>query len=232
MLSQADAVVAVDDDDSILAIQREVAVATPFLGFGHRTAIDLVCGSILARSPSVAAEVAKDISLFDQLGCLSPREVLVIGTPEDAAILAQGIAEHMEDLLPRRILNISIEAAIRGTREVARAMGRVVLGPEDLQWGITVEEEGQWTGTPGGRQVIVRSLSKLGHIPDALAPIQGHLSAVGVAGGDLDPATQRSLIRLGASRIVPVGTLQAAPPTWPHDGRRPLASLCRWCGLG
>jgi hypothetical protein len=232
VLSRADAIVAVGDDESILAIQKEVAVATPFLGFGHRSAIDLVCGSVIARSNETAVEVARDIALFDQLGCLSPREVLVIGTPEDALVLAENIALHMADLPPRVALEVSIEAAIRGTREVARALGRTVLGPDDLQWGITVEEMGQWTGTPGGRQVIVRSLSKLGQIPETLATIQGHLSAVGVAGGDLDPATQRALIRLGASRIVPVGTLQTAPPTWPHDGRRPLASLCRWCGAG
>lgn len=230
VLGRADAVIAVGDDETVRTLQAEVAVATPFLGFGHRSAVELVCGSAVARSEEVAVEIARDLTLFDQRGCLSPREILVVGDKADAATLAGHIAAACIDLPRRRPLDVAIEGALRQEREASLALGRLTLGPNDLQWGVRVEEGGTWTGTPGGRHVVIRTIDRLSSVPEVLAPLAGHLSAVGVAGDDPDPPTRAALMRLGASRIVPVGRLQSAPPTWPHDGRRPLAALCRWCG--
>lgn len=228
VLSRADAVVAVGDDDSVRAIGGEVAVGTPFVGYGNRTAVTIVLGPV-ARAEPVAQDVLRDVVTFDQLGCLSPREIFVVGGAADARVLGENLARGMADLPMRAPLGPAVEGALRAHREGALVRGDVVHGPDDLQWGVQVQEGGVWTGTPGGRHVIVRLVDRLPDIPDTLAAARGRLSAVAVAGGDLDPVLQGTLIRQGASRIVRAGQLQAAPPTWPHDGHRPLASLCRWC---
>ena len=231
LLSRADAAIAVGEDESVRSLACELPASTPFLGFGHQTAVTVVLGTPAAGAESVAESIARDILCFDQLGCLSPREVFVLGDFATAANLASSLARAMKrSAAPRKALGPAIEAAIRLVREEALVAGEPVLGPDDLQWGVIASRQAVWTGTPGGRHVIVRPVPRLSQLPEALSPMAGHLSAVGVAGGDLDDGTVRALARLGASRVVPAGELQTPPPTWPHDGRRPLASLCRWVG--
>ncbi len=176
VLARADAVGAVGSDDAIAEITLQVPAGTPALRFGHRTAIAVVPGPV-ARSEPVAADVLRDLATFDQLGCLSPREIVVIGGLADAHHLAGHLARGLAQRDPRAHLGAAVEGALRTDREVHDLRGTPQLGPDDLQWGLRIEDG-----------------------------------------------------RLGASRIVPAGQLQAAPPTWPHDGHRPLAALCRWCG--
>jgi hypothetical protein len=228
VLGRVDAVVAVGDDDSVHSVAGEVAVGTPFLGFGHQTAIAIVHGPTV--NPPLAADLFRDITLFDQLGCLSPREILVVGGMGEATSLAREIAAQMEALPQRGPLGVAIEGAVRSAREMALTHGHTTYGPDDLSWGIQVVDGGQWRGTPGGRHIIVRTVDSALSIPEVLAPVRGWLSSVAVGDGLLDAVAREGLVHLGASRIVRPGRLQCPPPTWPHDGRRPLASLCRWFG--
>ncbi len=230
VLARADAVIAIGDDDGVRAIQAEVAVGMPFLGFGHRVAVELVGDPGAARSTDLAAEIAKDISAFDQLGCLSPREILVVGTPNDALALAMNLDALLTHLPDRASLGPAIEGALRHEREMAKVAGHTLFGRDDLHSGGWIVDGGAWTGTPGGRHVVIRTVEGLAAALEALQPIAGSVSAVGVAGFEPSDHLRAQLARLGASRVVPAGRLQCPPPTWPHDGKRPLVSLCRFCG--
>ena len=230
VLKRADAVVAVGGDESIRAIDLEFPVSTPYLGFGHRTAIAMVTAPARVREHATVSALARDVLTFDQLGCLSPREIWVLGTLQDAESLAESLALAFDGSPQRASLGVPVEAAIRLARETAQMEGHSVQGPSDLQWGVFVCEEGVWTGTPGGRHVVVRAVSDPSRFPEVLAPMARQLSAVSVAGAPFNDTVYDLLVHHGASRIVRAGELQAAPPTWPHDGRRPLAALCRWCG--
>ena len=152
----------------------------------------------------------------------------MVGSEDDAAILAEGIHSELATYPLRSSLGLEVESTLRAFREAGVAGESPIFGPDDLQWGVQVRVGGSYEGTPGGRHVIVRAIDSLTSLPEVLAPIAGRISAVGVAGGPLDPATSMMLVRRGASRIVEMSQLQAPPPTWPHDGCRPLASLCRW----
>lgn len=229
-LHEMDAVVAVGDDETVREIRSRLPVSTPCLAFGHKTALGLVIGASAARARTVADAIAVDVGTFDQRGCLSPREVLVVGGMPAALTLAQGVAERLRDLPRRADLGPTLEGALRMYAERAALLGVEAYGVDDLQWGVALHRGGRWAGTPGGRHVVVRAIPSLGDLPDALAPLGGFLSSVGVAGSGLSSRTRRAIARLGASRIVGAGRLQAAPPTWPHDGTLPLLSLCRWCG--
>jgi hypothetical protein len=227
-LAEMDAVIAVGDDDSVRELSSHIPLSTPFVAYGHRTAISLVDGD--AVDADISEGIASDVGVFDQLGCLSPQEVFVMGGRDEADTLASMLADQLALLPPRHVLGPSIEGSIRSFREMAVMRGDVVHGPPDLSWGVVRSNGGLWTGTPGGRHVVVR------HVPDrqvalaALGSLHGRLSAASYAGDSVDGPLRDGLIRHGASRIVPVGRLQCAPPTWPHDGQRPLAALCRWVG--
>lgn len=229
-LIDADAVVVVGDDSSIRAVESSIPVSVPVLGFGRRASVGLITDTTHVDLSAAGFTIAKDVGTFDQLGCLSPAEIIVVGDRRFAVLLAESIAAHLNLLPARTRLDVGAEATLRGYRSDAIARGVPVYGPDDLQWGITVERDGQWVGTPGGRHVIIRYLNSVTQIVDVLKPLKGHLSAIGFSGPALDREIQRELVRFGASRFVPLGTMQHAPPTWPHDGRRPLAALCRWCG--
>ena len=65
-------------------------------------------------------------------------------------------------------------------------------------------------------------------VGEALTPYGPHLAAVGVAGfGAAAPALARALAALGASRVCPLGAMQAPPLSWCHDGQGVLAPLAR-----
>ena len=227
-LDEMDAVIAVGDDASVRQLSSHIPLSTPFVAYGHRTAIALVDGD--AVDAGISEGLARDVGVFDQLGCLSPQEVFVVGSSDEADTVAWTLADHLALLPPRRDLGPSLEGAIRSFREMAIMRGDVVHGPMDLSWGIVRSNGGPWTGTPGGRHVVVRHVLDHQAALVALDSLHGRLSAASYAGSGIDGPLRAGLIRHGASRIVPVGRLQCAPPNWPHDGQRPLAALCRWVG--
>ena len=221
-VSASDALVVVGSDESVRAVESRFPVGTPTLGFGHKTS-----AAIVTPDADVAA-LARDATLFDQQGCMSPREILVIGTPDDAVRLAEGLAVHFSQRVVRFRLSVAVEAALRTQREEALMRGRTVLGPDDLGWTIIVEEGGKWRGTPGGCSVVVRAMPDPNSAVLALTFPAAQITAVAVSGVTLSKDLRLLLARSGVSRLVHPGELQMVPPTWPHDGRRPLASLCRW----
>jgi hypothetical protein len=74
--------------------------------------------------------------------------------------------------------------------------------------------------------IPVRDTSEL---LDGVRPLGPHLAAVGVAGFGADTADlARRLGDLGASRICPLGAMQAPPLAWRHDNRPVLEPLARF----
>jgi hypothetical protein len=219
-----DAVVVVGGDEAVREIAALVPLSTPFLGYGDRLSIGLTDEA----PPAAALEgFADDIRLYDQRGCLSLRELWVRGDP-------QGVAERLAEQLlcsARRPPLGALEDRIRRYHDLAVMSGAVVhaewsseSGRRVLSWCVAVEtDDAPLPPGPGGRVVVVRRWQ-----PGAMNP-PAPLSSVAVAGA-LSAEERRSLIRLGASRFVAPGELQAAPPSWWHDQRRPFSGLCRYVG--
>ena len=66
---------------------------------------------------------------------------------------------------------------------------------------------------------------------EALMPAKHHLASVGVGGfGDRRRELASTLNQLGVSRICSLGTMQAPPLSWCHDGRGVLLPLARLSG--
>src|SRR3984957_18984116 len=118
LLEECDLVVAYGDDATIESLHRRNVI-----GFGGR-----VSGALIAidrsRIEEVAGSLARDVVLFEQLGCLSLHHVFVVSPDGRAAReLAIRMSEELDVLgssMPPARIPLHDACAIRGVRERAR----------------------------------------------------------------------------------------------------------------
>ncbi len=87
-VSTADAVIVFGGDETIAQFHARMRPGQIFCGHGHR----LSFGIILDDLPGSLPRAARDASLFDQRGCLSPHGFYVRG---DSAAYAQSLSAEM-----------------------------------------------------------------------------------------------------------------------------------------
>jgi hypothetical protein len=230
-LHEADAVIVFGGDETIAHFRARVPVGVPFQAHGHRVSAGVVFDDPACESIAAAA---RDVSLYDQQGCLSPHDLYVAETGGLAArTYAARLAEAMDAFnqhTPRRPLGIGASAAIADLR--ASYAFRAASDPRVQMWAsagstdwTVIYEQDPWFATsPLDRVVFVKPLPA--DLAGALAPVGGWLGAIGIW-----PATVENADRvapLGASRICPLGAMQFPPATWHAEGLPNLGSLVRW----
>ena len=241
-LARADVVTAYGSDGTVAELRLRTPVTARFVAYHHRVSVGIVGRDALSDDEvdRSAAGVAESVALFDQRGCVSPQVVFVeeggVHGPEGfAAALAEQF-RRLETRLPS-VSPDSGEASarhqVRGTAELMAALGEVtVLHGGDAGWTVILDGTASLGPSPGGRCVRVRGVSDASEVPALVKPFGGHLQTVGVSGlGGRLSAIARALGRVGASRIVPFGSVAFPPPWWHHDGRGPLLDLLRWVDL-
>jgi hypothetical protein len=230
----ADCVVASGSDQTLANVAARVQPPRRLVGYGHRLSVAALAPD---RPADSAARVAEDVALWDQLGCLSPLAVFVAGhEPGGAAGFGEELTEALADLeerWPRGRIPAQVSAAIARERDEAemRAAGGApvrVHRSAGSSWTVVVEDGCQTRPAPLHRFVRVHPVAGIRGLVEALTPVKRHLASVGVGGF----AGQRSelvaaLRQLGASRICPLGTMQAPPLSWCHDNRGVLTPLAR-----
>ncbi|HYL59408.1 MAG TPA: acyl-CoA reductase, partial [Candidatus Acidoferrales bacterium] len=122
LLANCDRVMAYGDDSTIASLHANDKV----LGFGSRVSAAVVAPSALARSriDAVAESLARDVVMFEQLGCLSPHQIIVVspalGAPREfAAALARAL-EGLSESMPPATLALRDACEIRTVRDRAR----------------------------------------------------------------------------------------------------------------
>jgi hypothetical protein len=219
-IPEADALVVFGSDDTIRHFQQLCPLETPFVGHGHRLGI-----AIIDDPTSEAARLAaRDISLFNQHGCLSLQTIFLKDPPAFGLLLAEALIDF-ENENPRGLLSLSEAGAITNLREETRYLiaqeptsHALWESPGSTAWTIIYEDDSQITLSPGNRTVFLRPLPcNFDTIP--------HLSGIG-----LHPFQKRTA--LPSPRIFPLGEAQSPPALWAHDGILPLASLVRQQTLG
>jgi hypothetical protein len=232
----ADCVVATGSDETIASVAARVRPPRRFVGYGHRVSVALVGPAALAPGtlPQTALGLALDVALWDQLGCLSPVSVFVLG---DADRAAEAIATELARLateLPRGRVSVDAAAAIahaRAEAEMRRAGGqRVTLhGAAGDAWTVVREPDARLRSAPLHRFLRVQPLRSVDQIVPVLEPLGPQLAGVALAGfGDAMHEISLALLGLGASRICAPGRLQAPPLGWHHDGLPVLLPLARF----
>ena len=245
-LCEAECVVANGSDAAVAAIGRcfEVscayAAAAPrrFVGYGHRFSLamlgsDATRGGALARA---AAALARDVALWDQLGCLSPLAVYVVGADRGAAgRVAEALAGALaaaEERWPRGRIEPTVAAAIARERAEAEMRDATVLAARGTEWSVVCEADAQRRGAPLHRFVRVLPSASVTTCLAALRPQGGQLAAVALAGFGADASEiGAALAEMGASRVCTPGAMQSPPLGWPRDNLRVLLPLARFGDL-
>jgi hypothetical protein len=218
-----DRIVAFGADQSITAL----AADTRLIAFGSRASGALL-ESDCAREAAPA--IARDVSLFEQRGCLSPHHVFVAddsdgrSAREFACALAHALQQLAVRIPPPARLSLPDAAAIRGARENARwrklgGSGVEMWEGNALGWTVIYDPRASFRLSPGYRTVCVSPVRDLDDFRHRLEPAAGRLEAFAIAdrAGRLAPA-RASLTAIGVSYLAAPGEIQSPPLDWRHGG--------------
>jgi len=221
-------VVVTGGDQAVAAVATRLPPGTALIPHGHKLSVAILGASTTLED--AAARLAIDVSLWDQLGCLSPVACWVVGGPARARAFARALADALEAreaVAPRGEVDAAAEAWIAAERseaELRAAAGREIGLHAGRAWTVVAEAEAAPRPAPLHRFVRVHPIGEAADLPRVLAPLRPHLAGLAHAGLDLDAAC--ALARaIGATRAAPFGELQAPPLDWARDGLGVLASL-------
>ena len=221
-----DELVPYGDDATIAALGGGEVV-----GFGSRLSAALVTRAAAHSGPAqqVVRCLARDVTLFEQLGCLSPHQIFVeCDSERDAAAFAESLGHAMGDLAeqlpPPLHLELEDAAALRSVRETARWRAiagepvRMIEGP-GLSWTVIFDPGADLSPAPGLRCVRVSAIRNLADLATRLASLPGKVEAFAVAGnGDNISPIRDLLTASGVSYFAEPGAMQSPPLTWRHGG--------------
>ncbi len=229
-LAHADAAVLFGRDDTIAALRSALPPGVPILAHGHKVSFAIVFDDPKLRS---APGAARDVSTFDQQGCLSPHAIFV---RENGTLTARAYAQRLADAMarfeshtPRGTLTISEAIGIRTLREEtafrAANGGTIKLfASADTAWTVIADCAASLPLSPLNRAIFVKPLPA--KLATMLAPHHAHLSTCGI--WPVNAANREFAAALGFSRICAIGKMQSPPLDWHHDGEPVLAPLVRW----
>lgn len=241
---RADLVVASGSDVSLASIRERLGADTRFIGYGHKLSFGLVTRAGLADCGALAhwsRAAAYDVAVYDQLGCLSPQLIYVeeggpVSPREFAARLADSLAEW-QITLPRGAAPTAAVSAIRRVRDQAEwqaLAGKDVelhTSRSGLHWTVIYEADPTFAPSPLYRTVRVKPLRGPTHIAELLTDWCPYLESVGIAADPGESARLGELlVRLGVSRMCPLGKMQQPPLIWRRGGRPRIGYFLRWTG--
>ncbi len=226
-LAQAEAVVVFGSDATIEHFRGRVLPEQKFIAHGHRVSFGIIFDD---PSGASAEGAARDVSLFDQQGCLSPHVFFV---RSNAREYAHHLAQEMERFAkgnqrPER--SLAEHTSIRALQEAIRFRARNGAECElyvGEAWTVIFDTEPGFPATPLGRVVFVQPLPV--DLAATLANVRPHLSTCSIAPATLENAELAAA--LGVSRVCAIGAMQLPPAAWHHDGQPTLAPLVRWVGF-
>jgi hypothetical protein len=242
---RAPCVVAYGSDETMDAVAARTSAAQRVVRYGHRVSFGVLgeeVGEGDALRP-VAEALALDVSLWDQLGCLSPAALYVVdskgGLASRVATELAGALDRLSPELPRGSVDAATKAAIahaRSEAELRAANDERTQLHANAERGYTVvlEPDARARPTPLHRFVRVHPVGSREELAEALAPHAARLSAVAMAGfGANAQQVARALVALGASRVCAARASSSATrpraKCWGCRRRRPWEPNWRAC---
>lgn len=238
MAASCDHVVAYGDDATIESFHEMPAL----IGFGSRVSAAVVAPGALipARIDAVAEALARDVVLFEQLGCLSPHQVFVVSPSHKAARdFAARMAVELDRLshsLPPAMIPLRDAAEILRVRESAR-WRRIAGEPNELfegarlGWTVVFEPESIGGGiseqphtvsprvSPGFRCLYVTDVRDESHFRASLGASSRYVEAIAVAGDEAETRRITAMLNaLDISYLSKPGEMQSPPLVWRHGG--------------
>ncbi len=230
--SRPDVVTAFGSDTALAQIAARVR--GKFIGHGHKISFAVIDAPTL-RDASMrlraADALAYDMSLWDQLGCLSPQLCYVEGGDRSALeIFLEELAKcltYWARELPPRHREFADHAAIQRFRQDAEwaehspGLPSLVQSLGTTDWTITVEPNATFLPTCLYRAVRLKVVPDFRVLPEVLQPHRSLLEAAGLAVDEWQTEAMTRLLRhSGVPRICPLGTMQLPGLEWHQGGRR------------
>jgi hypothetical protein len=230
LIANCEWVVAYGDDETIGSLNNLRNV----IGFGSRVSAAVLAPGALAvsRIDGVAESLARDVVLFEQLGCLSLHQVFVMSpdgaAARDVAIRISAALERIGESMPPARIPIADASAIRGIRE--RARWRAIVGEpvelfegRGLDWTVIFEpataHDDAFRISPGFRTLHVTGVRDLEQFRDCIAGVAGRIEAMAVGGDESEVAhLAASLQTIGIPYVCAPGEMQSPPLDWRHGG--------------
>lgn len=239
--SLADAVIAIGSDETIKAIQKNIQPHQKFIPHGHKVSIGIIDSDIIGAAPLAA----RDASIYNQRGCLSPHAFYIhpsVSARDFAHLLAKEM-EHYAMKNPPETLSLSEAGAIRNLRETTRFIEantdttQLWESQGNLNWTVIYDEDATLKLSCLNRCIYVRPLpldsSDASIIKTSTIGTEAHyLSTVSLHPFSTERAESTVLSLPTAHRICPLGKAQQPSLFWHHDGFAPLVSLVNWKDIG
>jgi hypothetical protein len=227
-LARAEALIVFGGGETIAHFQKLARTGQRFVAHGHKVSLGIIFDDPTFESVSGAA---RDASLFDQQGCLSPH-VFYVGGP-DARKYAARLAHEMEvfnGTNPRAKISAQESAAIQNVRddfEFRAANGggaEVWKSAGGTDWTVVFDTNPNFAASCLNRVIFVKPLPH--DITAAVAEVRAHLSTVAIF--PASPENAEKAAEIGSTRVCAVGRMQNPHFTWHQDGAQNLAPLVRW----
>jgi Acyl-CoA reductase (LuxC) len=226
LIAGCDRVVAYGDDATIESLRKRPNV----IGFGSRVSAAVVVPSADAsQNERVAELLARDVALFEQLGCLSLHQVFVVsaadGAAREFAMRMSKALERLGESMPPARVPLRDAAEIRAVRE--RARWRAIAGEplelfegRELQWTVVFEPRADsFRVSPGFRTVHVTGMRDRAEFRDFFAGVSGQIEAMAVAGNE-SGELRATIGAMGIPYVCAPGEMQSPPLDWRHGGGR------------
>jgi Acyl-CoA reductase (LuxC) len=230
-MEEAEAIVVFGSDETVEFFAKHVSPRQRLVTYGHRISLGLILDSF---EENIVDGAARDVLVFDQLGCLSPQLYYVAG---DSADFARKLAERFKELFQSHSgvaeWTSEIAGTLRSCREEWKFRAATEPGievwesPENLDWLVIHDPNPNLISNPLYRTIFVKPLP--GDLQKVLSPIRRYISTIGIHPVNLKFANLAA--RLGAQRVCPIGGMQKPAVTWHHDGGPTLANLVRFVDI-
>jgi hypothetical protein len=241
LFAETDVVTATGNDATLASVRSRLPAHVRFVGYGHRVSFGYVAREVLSRSEArqVAERAARDVTAWNQQGCLSPHVLYVEEggsvSPEMFAELLAAALGRRELTEPRGELPAAEAAAITNRRSLyeirasAGADTRLWNSVGSTAWTVVYEASALFQPSCLNRFVYVKAVGNPEAALRGATAVQHQVSTVGLASfGDRARELAVLFARWGASRLCPIGRMQDPPAGWRHDGRPALAELIAW----
>lgn len=224
-LETADAVIVFGTDETVELLRQKTSANQIFAGYGNKWS-----GAIVFEDPAFESVplLARDVCLYDQMGCLSPQIVFVHDCVDPRLYAAKLNAAIESEPRDQTTANLSLEdrQTIRKWHDMYRWKAAV---HDSVAFWLHVA----FDGTPAAPQLTCLHRHVL-ILPFSRSPEIGSL-ATSLSTLGLWPFTSENIhlcTSLGASRLCPIGKMQFPLPTWHQDGFPALGRLVRWMDAG
>ncbi len=234
---ECDALIVYGGAKTVESFRSGLGLHTKIVEYGPKYSFILLDSDELIKDQKIIENIARDIIMWEQSACSSPHVIYF----EDNGF---GIKEFSEELgkqlnkwhqkIPQGKIYEDEAVEITRIREVARieeAMekGALFTPGNGLEWTIVVQKDPEFTVSCHNRTIFVKPLKKLESVTDVIKSEGKYIQTVSiVAEKERSLDLGKSLIKLGADRIVGAGRMAVRKHGTPHDGTLGLAEFVRW----